>query len=837
MTIKVFISYSHKDEKYKESLEEHLTMLKRNEVIETWNDREITAGSDWENEIDDNLSNAEIILYLISPSFLASDYCYCNEFESVLSKHKEGKCRIIPIIVRTCDWQNSPLGKIQGLPKDGVAVNAWKDVDSGWMNVINGIKLVVEELKKKLELAKVNNFSESFRKFLDDTNIPFYKKGRHLVSLNDIYVPPDLIRLNSEDRMRKFDICNIYQDGKYIVYGDEKSGKSSLLKWIFKEFSKLNKNPIYVDLSTVHSLKDKYDFLNNIYKNIYSEDINYSVPIILDNFDKANFINNKSRKEFIEYINLDFKNIIISFDTDNSFLKEELDCFNEYIELRIKNFGFEKREELIKKWYSIGVEETISDEELYNKIDEAKDKISSILLKNVLPAKPMYILLILSLMESGGNVEFTSYGHCYQQLIYQSFDNAKIKKLDFDKYMNVLKEMSWEFFLHNKNLTDKDISSFFYKYGNEYLSVDQRTTIEKMIKAHIISFDGFEYSFKYPYIYYFFIGKKISESYFSDSKVKNKVDEIFSGIYKDDYAAILVFINHHSRDTWLTERIMNILNSLFSDIDEASLDKSGLSFMRSFYEDIPKMIIESKTDVREARRKKNVELDRIEEDRQGENLYNTEDEYDAPYLIKDIQSLFKCIEIIGQIIKSRHSSIKRTELLNIIRSGISAGLRFLNYFIQVSDVTKNRAVDYIHSLLSKDGVISDSELRNKVEYFYLFLIYKIIFNIIIKISSSIGSKEAIEIYLSLSEEKNTIAIELINEDIFLSFSKNLDVSRVEKLKNKFKGNEIANLILSDIVVNHLETFPVEYKKKQRIANILGIGMKGINLISNSKCLR
>ena len=832
MKIKMFISYSHKDEKHKNDLEEHLTMLKRNKIIETWNDRMITPGSNWEDDIDEHLDNADIVLYLVSSSFLASNYCYCKEFESILTKYKEGKCLIIPIIVRTCNWTDSPLGKIQSLPRDGNAITSWNDIDAGWTSVIDGIKIAIESLKEKPPTYIENNISLSFNNFLNETCIPLYKEGSQIVSLQDIYIAPDLIELNTTVRTKKFDISKIYQDGKYIVYGDEKSGKSSLLKWIFKEINKLKREAIYIDMSDISSLKNKDEVLNKFYKSIYSKNINIDASILIDNFDKTNCLNKKSRMEFINYINLKFENIIISFDTDNSFLKEELECFNDYIELKIKNFGFEKREEIIRKWYSIGVDESISDEELYKKVDEAKDKVNSILLKNILPARPMYILLILNLLESKGNVEFTSYGHCYQQLIYQSFDNVNIKKLDFDKYINILKELSWELFLLNDKINEKNLHNFFDKYEKEYLSVNREIILKKMREAQIISFNGYEYSFKYQYIYYFFIGKKISESYSIDKSVQEKVDEIFNKIYKDDYATILVFINHHNRDPWLTDRITSILDSLFSDVEEATLDRDGLNFMKNFYENIPSMIIESKTDIQETRKKRNIELDLIEEENSRKS-YSKEDEYDIP-LFKDIQALFKGIEIVGQIIRNRHSSIKRNELLNIVQSGISGGLRFLNYFIKVSDVTKNRAVNYIHDILSKESIISDTELKRKVEYFYLSLIYKIIFIIMKKIADSIGSKEATEIYSLLSQEKNTVALKLINEEILLNFSKNFSPSRVESLKNTFNGNEIATLILREIILNYLEMFPVEYKEKQRVANIIGINMKGVNLISNNQ---
>src|SRR5690606_22895167 len=87
--ISLFISYSHKDEPYKESLEEHLASLKRRGKISSWSDRRLVPGTNWKAEIDRNIESADIILLLISPSFIASGYCYEKELAIALVRHEE----------------------------------------------------------------------------------------------------------------------------------------------------------------------------------------------------------------------------------------------------------------------------------------------------------------------------------------------------------------------------------------------------------------------------------------------------------------------------------------------------------------------------------------------------------------------------------------------------------------------------------------------------------------------------------------------------------------------------------------------------------------------------
>ena len=147
--LRVFISYSHKDETLRAELETHLKLLQRQGLISVWTDRKITAGEEWKGQIDENLESARIILLLVSADFIASDYCYDVEMKRALARHEAKEARVIPVILRDVDWQPAPFGKLQALPKEGKPVKLWEDKDSAWKDVAIGIRTVVEELRRR----------------------------------------------------------------------------------------------------------------------------------------------------------------------------------------------------------------------------------------------------------------------------------------------------------------------------------------------------------------------------------------------------------------------------------------------------------------------------------------------------------------------------------------------------------------------------------------------------------------------------------------------------------------------------------------------------------------
>ncbi len=145
--ITVFVSYSHRDEEFKDELVAHLANLKRQGKIRAWQDRDIEAGTEWDAEIRQQLESAEIILLLISHYFINSDYCYDLEMRRAIERHQEGTARVIPIILKPCDWQETPFSKLQVLPKDGKPVSQWGDRDEAFLNVAQGIRRAVESLQ------------------------------------------------------------------------------------------------------------------------------------------------------------------------------------------------------------------------------------------------------------------------------------------------------------------------------------------------------------------------------------------------------------------------------------------------------------------------------------------------------------------------------------------------------------------------------------------------------------------------------------------------------------------------------------------------------------------
>ena len=150
--IRVFISYSHKDEELKKSLRAHLRNLERSRKLSIWEDREIEAGAEWDKEISERIKAAQIILLLISADFQASPYCYEKEVAEAINRHDSGQAIVVPIHLRPCYYKGAKFSKLQALPKDAKPITKWDNRDEAFKNVVEGIdKLLEQQIKRENE--------------------------------------------------------------------------------------------------------------------------------------------------------------------------------------------------------------------------------------------------------------------------------------------------------------------------------------------------------------------------------------------------------------------------------------------------------------------------------------------------------------------------------------------------------------------------------------------------------------------------------------------------------------------------------------------------------------
>jgi len=247
MTVKIFLSYSHKDEEYIKEFIKHISPFKGK--TEIWYDRKLHPGSDFEEVIDNNLENADIVCLFISSNYLSSESCQKEKSKALEIKNKR-IIKVVPIILSPCLWmEEEELSKLLALPTDGKPISTFSNQDEGWVDVCNNIKALIENILRFKQLK----ISKEFAKFLNSvealTNSHPYKDS---IYLDDIFIPPEF-HMFDESREHKGkvsfeDVLNKLTDhGKIAIFGDSLSGKTTLCKMIFRKLKDIGFIPVYIN--------------------------------------------------------------------------------------------------------------------------------------------------------------------------------------------------------------------------------------------------------------------------------------------------------------------------------------------------------------------------------------------------------------------------------------------------------------------------------------------------------------------------------------------------------------------------------------------------------------
>lgn len=229
MSISIFCCYAHEDEKLLNKLKAHLSPLQKGNIIDMWYDRDIRAGTEWGHDIDHHLNTSPIILLLVSPDFMNSDYCYGIEMKRALERHEKKEVCVIPIILRHVHWRGQ-LGKLQALPISGKPITDrhWRNMDEAFNNVVEGILKVIED--RTLSTSS-NRMPQEHTNNTSDHNI---KRKDRMVE-NQFYTK----RITSSDDEDVYKLINLYE---MVMPDNYRSPATDIIRWL-DEYQENKKNP------------------------------------------------------------------------------------------------------------------------------------------------------------------------------------------------------------------------------------------------------------------------------------------------------------------------------------------------------------------------------------------------------------------------------------------------------------------------------------------------------------------------------------------------------------------------------------------------------------------
>ncbi len=837
--LKLFISYSHKDETLVTKFINHISPIKNNGLISEWYDRKIETGDEFQDDIDNHLGNADIICLMISDSFLASNACLQEKDAALKLRNRKG-IKVIPVIVSPCAWTlHTELNHLLASPSDGKPVTSFTDQNEGWLDTINLIMNVCKNIAKIKNLKLTDEFS----KFLSSADI--LSKSHHnkeTLNLNDIFVFPKLKSYDVEEASHKYDAENLYNDilslNKLIIAGENQSGKTTICKIIFQIYRTLNFVPIYLEDENKYfgkpTNKLEKAFSEQYHGAIYSDFDPKRIVPILDNFHTA-----KHQEKYIEQFDDFSKQVLIVDDIFGLNIKNQ-NRIKDYNKFKIREFSPVERHALIKRWIQIK-EDTqiqINKNHLQQSIDEKTELIEYslgiIFGKGIMPSFPFFILSLLAAQDTQTPLdsEITSQGHCYQALIYLYLKKQGVKNDQIDIYTNFLTELAYFIYISKGNsLSNEVFQNFLDEYKGKFnLPISISDIVQTLSKINICKFDSFnQFNFCYSYIYYFFVAKYLAEQL---EFKKETINRILSNLHKDENAYIAVFIAHHTKSNYLLDELLLNAEILFEKHLPATLDTDEVSFFDKHEDEIVKAILPSFGHNSVEERKKILEeKSRQEEARKDENEVadNNFDE-ESNELITNLRLGIKTVEVMGLIIKNRSGSLDKQKIEYIYEQGMKVHLRIIKSFINLirEEKAEKEFINFLTERINKaieekeNKQLSIDKIEKLVRKIYWNLNFGVLHGFTTKAIHSLGSINLLNISQAVSENLRTPSAFIINHGIRMWYGKNLRLDEIETRLKDADFSKTAQNLMKFKIVEHCRLHNIEFKDLLKIEQKLQI---------------
>lgn len=859
--LQLFISYSHNDEIHKEDFVKHLSPLVKEHKIKVWHDREMMPGDILDEKIKEELARSEIVAFLISANFLSSISCYELELLEVLKRNDTQKVIVLPVIIDHCNWLQTPLKKYVATPPDAIPITDYTNREEAWT-------IVVDEIAKLCNFRKQNNYDDpakicsqqnddraiisTFQQWLKDTQLPIEHSYKEHIELEDLFVyqdvrkheytetPTELIESSSQ-----FNALENLGQGVLLI-GDEQTGKTSLAKTLFLNYFTIDLLPLYIDANDIKSTdigKTLTKCTKEQYQNLgwtqYLESNRQRIAII-DNYHELR-LNTRYEKRLLEKLQSNFDHIILISDRTILDNQERIIETITFTRWEILPFGHVRRGELIEKWVCLGQEETISNRERHERIDTLTRHVNSIVGNNIVPPRPLYVLTIVQFHDSilRTNFELTSYGDCYQTLIWQALHKAGIHTRQFDLYVNYLSEFAYTCLEgQSDGLDGEEYANFQQSYSNKYYHHSHDEIFDTLLESEIlIKRDGI-LKFHYKYIYYFCAAKYLANNL---SLCLEQINDMCEKLHLEVYANILIFLLYHTKDERIIDRLKSKADRIFSSKQIATLNVSETRYIADALDELPKLVM-AKIDIEETRKKSLVVRDREEMENcedDDEDDQRTDEQLEDVGLV-EVKHSVRMVDVIGQVLRNRSGSLAKLQLRDLAKSGIGSALRFLSDWLDFTRDHEDDMVNLIAALLYDvaDQKPSERKLAREAKKMYLVICYEVCRGVLLRIVNAMGSRDLLELFQELADrESHSIAYRLIGVAVKIEFEKSIPSRDIDSLLKELESNPIGKRLLTQLVLRHVYFNEVTVQEKQWISSKLGVGMQTQRQIGSKEVVK
>lgn len=689
---------------------------------------------------------------------------------------------------------------------------------------------------------------------IDDLGMHFNHPDKGELVLDDVFIFPDLDEVGSEEsrevNSRLILDSATAPEGKCIVFGEDLSGKTSLARTLQKSLNQAGLIPIYLTAEEIKQADfEKFkSLLEKKFKKQYASDEESisvfrsaieadgsKVPVIIDNFDSLGIQRAAAQRAFLESLQKVFTHILLfankSIELELLAKGETKEMLDNFVIYRIRQLGHVRRDELIERWLTVEQGDSLTDSYILDRKTEISKKINTAAGINFVPTYPFYLLTMLHLFEMGNKsrLEGSSYAELYSYLVNQALLGAGVKPEDLDFYHTYMAYVAFSFFsMKIRSLTDDEMRSIFDDYLR-LMDLEKPFEVVNGVleRAKLLKHDDNNYSFYLNYCHYFFTAKYLSDN-IDKAEIKLTIKELVQRLYRTEYANIVIFLIHHSKNKDIIEGILQQAQSLFSDVKPYTLSREELTTINGLIHKEVRLSYRDSSPT-ENRKKELARRDKMEVERK-----RNEDDGEVDLdLFGKINFSFKIIDVLGQIANNYYGSLDGESKAAIIKELYALGLRGLHAFFGDYETYVAAIRQDLDKLIREKKIVVDKDKDKTVDRVVYTFSQLVTLVFIKRMTDSVASRNLFPTIDKVLDVESNPAAKLMNMATKLNLPNGLSANKVlvANLYKDLDKNYLSKDLLRFSVVDHMRKFDVKFAEKQSIC-----GKLDIDFVKNQKLL-
>ena len=691
--------------------------------------------------------------------------------------------------------------------------------------------------------SNVVNLKPEWLDFITDLGSNVSHPSRERLDLADLYVYPELEQENDGDKnpiiVSSKDLSRelVSDTVSTLIKGDQSSGKTALLKRLYVDAVERELYPIYISGAQLKSSseRDIQRLVERCTREQYAHDsvakVLQAKPekriLLLDNLDRCEFPD-RYMSSVLGYMDKQFLKIVATvdsaFDLKEALLTSDLSSLRAFVQLRLMEFGFRLRLELVLKWFELDVKRQRPEQEA-----ELADRIiSRVVGRGLVPSFPIYVLILLQSIEIGraGELENSALGHYYEYMILQALQ-PRVRQDHVHEILNYCSQFAW--FLHSvkkERVSDRELRGFHHAFEKKFdLEIKFEDRKRMLLETNLLHELSEEVGFRYPYSYYFFLGRHLAKNLQSEETL-GFIQRCCDNLHVRENGNAMLFLAHHSNDQFVFDALREAVDSRFAEIaplqfqqDTETLDK--------MVDKAPVMVFNQGKN-RADREKAQVEDQHIEQtfdDAANGELdpeSTSSEKQEALKLLAELNGLIKGIELLGMALKANFGSIDTDAKQKLIDSLFKGGLRALRVFVEAFSQVPDHILAELGAMLEDFGSanLADRERAVKVRIFQVVGRYSFWF--IRRIGSAVGSKSMAPAIKRYVDNNDTIANRLVGMTSELETPDRIPFQDLRKLNERVSKQAFAQSVLRLIVLTRIYMYKTSEAEKQQVFQELDI---------------